>query len=160
MKTVVPPPDGIAERLGGAWLPIWTSGREHEICPVGPVVLLGRSGFHILVGGTQDTVLQGRCRHRWFDGGQTNVCFNCVDRHVADGHGAEVGLVWEGNPVGPRSRNSKLTGRCCKWRSHGPPTRCESSGLKLEMWSPFSWGWFRSSHSPCWPALELGRCTP
>lgn len=35
----------------------------------------------------------------WFKGGTTNLCYNCVDRHVADGHGADIGLVWEGEPT-------------------------------------------------------------
>ncbi|MSU49069.1 MAG: AMP-dependent synthetase [Opitutus sp.] len=32
---------------------------------------------------------------RWFVGGQINVTHNCVDRHVRDGHGAEVALIYE-----------------------------------------------------------------
>ncbi|MEO0511637.1 MAG: acetate--CoA ligase [Planctomycetota bacterium] len=36
---------------------------------------------------------------RWFIGGQTNICYNCVDRHVEAGHGDEVAIVWEGEPV-------------------------------------------------------------
>ncbi|MEO0484059.1 MAG: AMP-binding protein, partial [Planctomycetota bacterium] len=38
---------------------------------------------------------------KWFVGGTTNLCYNCVDRHVDDGHGEDVGLVWEGEPIGP-----------------------------------------------------------
>lgn len=40
---------------------------------------------------------------KWFVGGQLNACFNCVDRHVQSGHGEETALIWEGEPVGPRS---------------------------------------------------------
>ena len=36
----------------------------------------------------------------WFLGGELNACDNCVDRHVDDGHGDEVAIVWEGEPVG------------------------------------------------------------
>ena len=36
----------------------------------------------------------------WFKGATTNLCQNCVDRHVADGFGDEIGLIWEGAPVG------------------------------------------------------------
>ena len=36
---------------------------------------------------------------RWFVGAQTNLCYNCVDRHVADGRGEHVGIVWEGEPM-------------------------------------------------------------
>lgn len=30
---------------------------------------------------------------KWFCGGYLNACFNCVDRHVANGHGNKVALV-------------------------------------------------------------------
>jgi len=40
---------------------------------------------------------------KWFVGGILNACHNCVDRHVNEGHGDEVGLVWEGEPVAPRT---------------------------------------------------------
>ncbi|MEM9166688.1 MAG: acetate--CoA ligase [Planctomycetota bacterium] len=36
---------------------------------------------------------------KWFVGGTTNLCYNCVDRHVEAGHGDQVGIVWEGEPV-------------------------------------------------------------
>ncbi|MEO1583189.1 MAG: AMP-binding protein, partial [Planctomycetota bacterium] len=44
----------------------------------------------------------------WFTGGTTNLCYNCVDRHVDAGHGKQIGIVWEGEPVGdtgPEIRN-------------------------------------------------------
>ena len=31
------------------------------------------------------------------------ACYNCIDRHVQNGHGEEVALVWEGEPVAPRT---------------------------------------------------------
>ena len=35
---------------------------------------------------------------RWFIGGRLNVAVNCVDRHVAAGHGSQVALRFEGEP--------------------------------------------------------------
>ncbi|WP_035803226.1 acetate--CoA ligase [Kitasatospora mediocidica] len=35
---------------------------------------------------------------RWFVGGRLNVAYNCVDRHVAAGHGDRVAFHWEGEP--------------------------------------------------------------
>ncbi|QSB14320.1 acetate--CoA ligase [Natronosporangium hydrolyticum] len=35
---------------------------------------------------------------KWFVGGQLNVAENCVDRHVAAGHGDRVAFHWEGEP--------------------------------------------------------------
>ncbi|QIS08312.1 acetate--CoA ligase [Nocardia arthritidis] len=35
---------------------------------------------------------------RWFVDGKLNVAYNCVDRHVLDGHGDQVAIHWEGEP--------------------------------------------------------------
>uniref|UniRef100_UPI0024564A78 acetyl-coenzyme A synthetase N-terminal domain-containing protein n=1 Tax=Nocardia cyriacigeorgica TaxID=135487 RepID=UPI0024564A78 len=39
----------------------------------------------------------------WFAGGTLNVAYNCVDRHVLDGHGDQVAIHWEGEPGDSRS---------------------------------------------------------
>ena len=48
---------------------------------------------------------------KWFVGGKTNLCYNCIDRQVKAGLGNKVAIVWEGEPVaegkGPEIR--KLT---------------------------------------------------
>ena len=36
---------------------------------------------------------------RWFVGGRTNVCHNCVDRQVNQGHGHDPAIIWEGEPM-------------------------------------------------------------
>ncbi len=36
---------------------------------------------------------------KWFVGGTTNVCYNCVDRQVESGHGDDIAIIWEGEPV-------------------------------------------------------------
>ena len=36
---------------------------------------------------------------KWFIGGTLNACYNCVDRHVESGHGEQLAIVWEGEPV-------------------------------------------------------------
>jgi len=40
---------------------------------------------------------------KWFIGGKLNVAVNCVDRHVADGHGEQVAFHFEGEPGDTRS---------------------------------------------------------
>src|SRR6476661_3592761 len=35
---------------------------------------------------------------KWFVGGSLNVSYNCLDRHVAAGHGDQVAYHWEGEP--------------------------------------------------------------
>ncbi|WAC24852.1 acetate--CoA ligase [Blastomonas sp. SL216] len=37
---------------------------------------------------------------RWYDDGELNLCYNCVDRHVLAGHGADTALIWEGDAPG------------------------------------------------------------
>jgi acetyl-CoA synthetase len=40
---------------------------------------------------------------KWFVGGKLNVSFNCLDRHVAAGHGDQVAYHWEGEPGDTRT---------------------------------------------------------
>ena len=35
----------------------------------------------------------------WFEGGKLNACDNCVDRFVREGHGDDVAILWEGEPM-------------------------------------------------------------
>src|SRR5437868_6469836 len=39
---------------------------------------------------------------KFFIGGQLNICYNCVDRHVEAGNGSKVAYYWEGEPVDER----------------------------------------------------------
>ncbi|KAI9676484.1 MAG: hypothetical protein M1817_000642 [Caeruleum heppii] len=34
----------------------------------------------------------------WFPGGKISTCYNCVDRHVANGHGNSIAIIWD-SPV-------------------------------------------------------------
>jgi acetyl-CoA synthetase len=40
---------------------------------------------------------------RWFVDGRLNVAYNCVDRHVEAGYGAQVAYHWEGEPGDTRT---------------------------------------------------------
>ena len=47
-----------------------------------------------------DSVLEGSMEHgdvRWFSGGKLNVAYNAIDRHVINGRGDQVALLWEGD---------------------------------------------------------------
>ena len=47
-----------------------------------------------------DAVLSGEMPDaRWFDGGATNVCDNCVDRIIDEGRGDDPAIIWEGEPT-------------------------------------------------------------
>ncbi len=56
---------------------------------------------------------------QWFAGGMLNTCFNCLDRHVDAGRGAQPALIWDSAMTGKvvtytyaelRDRTAKLAG--------------------------------------------------
>jgi acetyl-CoA synthetase len=52
---------------------------------------------------------------KWFVGGKLNVAYNCVDRHVEDGHGEQVAYHWEGEPGETRAITyAELKDEVCK----------------------------------------------
>ncbi len=40
---------------------------------------------------------------KWFVGGQLNVAYNCLDRHIEAGRGSKVAIHWEGEPGDSRT---------------------------------------------------------
>ena len=34
---------------------------------------------------------------QWFSGGKLNASYNCLDRHIKNGHGDQTAIIWEGN---------------------------------------------------------------
>ena len=38
---------------------------------------------------------------KWFVGGQLNVSYNCLDRHLGTAAANKAALIWEGEPAGP-----------------------------------------------------------
>jgi acetyl-CoA synthetase len=52
---------------------------------------------------------------RWFGDGTLNVAYNCVDRHLAQGHGETVAIHWEGEPGDSRTITyAQLQDEVCK----------------------------------------------
>ncbi len=43
---------------------------------------------------------KGKVFTEWFRGGRTNIAYNCLDRHVAEGRGGQTAILWEGNDPG------------------------------------------------------------
>ena len=96
-----PPPAGFSDAIGGAHISSIEQYRE----------MYDRSirdpdGFWGEIAGELDwfepwsTVLQWESPDaKWFVGGTTNLCHNCVDRQVANGYGDQVAIIWEGEPV-------------------------------------------------------------
>ena len=45
-------------------------------------------------------VRKGPVKIEWFVGAETNLSYNCLDRHVEEGHGDRIAFYWEGNDLG------------------------------------------------------------
>ncbi|KAL1820292.1 hypothetical protein ACET3Z_015161 [Daucus carota] len=45
-------------------------------------------------------VRKGAIKIKWFKGGVTNICYNCLDRIIESGDGDKVAIYWEGNEPG------------------------------------------------------------
>lgn len=43
---------------------------------------------------------------KWYYDGTLNICYNCVDRHVEQGHGDQIAIIWEGNDP---AKSKKIT---------------------------------------------------
>eukprot|EP01135_Chromosphaera_perkinsii_P006125 Nk52_evm1s410 gene=Nk52_evmTU1s410 len=54
---------------------------------------------------------------KWFENGVTNICYNAVDRHVANGKGDQVAFFWEGNAIGTDGKVTfaELQKKVCKF---------------------------------------------
>ena len=37
---------------------------------------------------------------KWFEGGKTNLAYNCLDKHLSAGNGNKTAILWEGEPEG------------------------------------------------------------
>ncbi|XP_037085226.1 acetyl-coenzyme A synthetase, cytoplasmic-like [Pollicipes pollicipes] len=47
---------------------------------------------------------RGRIFIEWMKGAKTNMCYNCLDRHVENGRGDQVAFYWEGNEPADTAR--------------------------------------------------------
>ena len=95
------PPRGCSESLGGAYV---SSMEDYEATwrrsIEDPEGYWGEVASEFEWSTPFDTVLEWNCPDaRWFVGGRTNITDNCVDRQVRDGHGDDVAIIWEGEPV-------------------------------------------------------------
>ena len=46
---------------------------------------------------------------KWFIGGQLNVSYNCLDRHLGTATANKAALIWEGEPAGPDKPGEQRT---------------------------------------------------
>ncbi len=98
---VFQPPEGVSSRIGGAY--VKSLDQYHALYKRS---IEDPDGFWSEAAGELhwfapwSSVVEWKLPDaKWFVGGQTNVCYNCVDRQIASGHGDDVAIVWEGEPV-------------------------------------------------------------
>jgi acetyl-CoA synthetase len=98
------PPAGFASSVGGAHVPdLETYRARHRRSIEDPEAFWGEAAEGMTWFRRWKRVLEWEPPDaRWFVGGRTNVCHNCVDRQVEAGHGDEVAIIWEGEPLGAR----------------------------------------------------------
>ncbi len=95
------PPQGFADRVGGAYVTsladykaLWQRSIDD------PEGFWGEVADELDWFVRWDQVMSWDCPDTtWFSGATTNICHNCVDRQVASGHGDEVAIIWEGEPM-------------------------------------------------------------
>src|SRR5260221_7589113 len=46
---------------------------------------------------------------KWFIGGQLNVSYNCLDRHLDNATANKAALIWEGEPAAPGKHGEQRT---------------------------------------------------
>ncbi|MCK4236553.1 MAG: acetate--CoA ligase, partial [Candidatus Krumholzibacteria bacterium] len=62
---------------------------------------------------------------KWFEGGKTNIAYNCLDRHLENGRADKVAIIWEGEPEGDSRKFTyrELHAEVCKFanvlKGHG-----------------------------------------
>ena len=54
-------------------------------------------------GGGADAVAESYDSHAWFGDGEISTCYNCVDRHVDEGRGANVAVYYDSPVTAVRS---------------------------------------------------------
>ena len=54
--------------------------------------------------------------YKWFEGGTTNLCYNCVDRHLTTWRKNKAAIIWEGEPGDTRTLTyQQLHREVCKF---------------------------------------------
>ena len=65
-------------------------------------------------------IRKGPVKIEWFMGAQTNLSYNCLDRHIEHGMGDRVAFYFEGNDLGQESTVTykELLSMVCKIANH------------------------------------------
>jgi acetyl-CoA synthetase len=106
---IFPPPENFDSRIGGSYIGSMDEYNEMYVRSIeDPDSFWGEVADELDWFERWDSVSSGAFPDaRWFEGGKTNICHNCIDRQINMGHGDETAIIWEGEPYGgtPEIRN-------------------------------------------------------
>ena len=90
----------------------------------------------------------------WFSGAKTNVCYNCVDRHL-DVRPDKTAIIWEGNEPGEDATITfrSLHSQVCKFANV-----LKNRGSRKGTAYRFTCPWFPKRPLQCWLAHGSGLC--
>lgn len=99
---VFPSPDGFSEGVGGAYIDSMEEYHQmHAQSLEDPSAFWGAVASELSWFSPWEEVVQWNCPDaKWFIGGTTNICFNCIDRQIDAGLSDQPAIIWEGEPVG------------------------------------------------------------
>ncbi len=91
----------------------------------------------------------------WFKGGQLNVAYNCIDRHL-ERRGEQIAIVWEGDNPSESAHITyrKLHHNVCRL-ANVLKSRGVEKGDRVCIYMPM----IPEAPTPCSPAPVSGRCT-
>ncbi|QOJ18886.1 MAG: acetate--CoA ligase [Phycisphaeraceae bacterium] len=102
-ERLFPPPADLAQRLGGLYVNSMDEYRAmHRRSLDDPEGFWGEAARELdwFDPWTPGKVLEWNPPDaKWFVGGTTNICHNCIDRQIKAGLGDQVAIIWEGEPM-------------------------------------------------------------
>jgi acetyl-CoA synthetase len=104
----------------------------------------------------KNTSFSGKVSIKWFEDGITNVCYNCVDRHLKK-RGDQTAIIWEGdNPYDDKKITyNELYEQVCRlanvMKSNGV-----KKGDRVTIYMPMI---PEAAYTRCWPARASARST-
>jgi acetyl-CoA synthetase len=103
-KRIFNPPADFDQTIGGAHIKSMEQYRAmHQRSLDDPEGFWGEIAKELDWFSPWKNVLEWNCPDtKWFVGGTTNLCHNCVDRQVKAGLGDQTAIIWEGEPEQPQ----------------------------------------------------------
>jgi len=97
------PPSGFSESIGGAYINSMKEYKNlYERSILDPAGFWSEMAEQFHWFRKWDAVVEWNAPDaKWFVGAKTNISYNCLDRQIDSGHGAQTAIIWEGEPMPP-----------------------------------------------------------